>query len=167
MDVRDTRNLRERRDTFAEQMARNPESFGRNLKLFRENNLRITQESAADRLKVSLRALQRWEAGEAFPRGSSMDKILTEYDVDLADLMRDEEDAGVPTQTIGERLDTILTNQASIEMKLDVALELFTDAEQLAAAIERRRTQGEPPAPGRRLSRVSPPPTQATRRKSA
>ena len=154
MFSRDTRNLRERRDTFALQMAMHPKKFGRNLKLARER-MRLTQEAAAERLGVSQRALQRWESGEVFPRGYNVDRIAEGYGVEVADLLRDADDAGAPPVTIGDRLAALEAQGVRLEEKLDAVLALFTDAEALAAALDRRRSD-EPPLSAEQVAGLGP-----------
>lgn len=169
MNDKTAHKYRDHRDRFAIQMAQNPISFGVNLKRFREEKLDLTQVEAAGRIGVDPRVLQRWEAGGAYPRRANRVAIAEAYDIDLADLMHDEPDAGRPPQTIGERLDEIVDRQIAIEEKLDAVLGLFTDAEQLAAAIDRRREgDGSKPTEDRpRLPGVRPPAKRSAQKRSA
>lgn len=137
--MKDSRKLHEKVSMFALQMAYSPERFGPNVREARLR-LRLTQEQAAQRTQVSLRTYAEWERGKALPRGYNLDNLAKALKVDPVDLLQGVSDTE-PEATMFDRLTAIEANQLRIETKLDVVLELFTNAEQIADALIRRQQE--------------------------
>lgn len=49
----------------------------------------LTQESAADKLRVERSTVAKWEAGASFPRAAMLPKIAALYGCTLDDLLTD------------------------------------------------------------------------------
>jgi transcriptional regulator with XRE-family HTH domain len=135
----------------------------------REQNS-LTQEQAAQKVGVTHRQWQRWEAGESMPYPRNLDLIATRFGITVAGFFDDEDEspAVLPLPTnLAEELAEIRQFLESLDQKVSRLLQIresqATDPEaalagvfqQLAEAARRdlaaeldetRRTQSEPPA---------------------
>lgn len=152
-----SRKLRPLADTFAVQMAASTGILGPSLKRAREE-AHLTQVVAAERLNVALRTLQNWEHGSARPRWESIEKLARIYGVEVEGFLRGEDGEPRPA-SVGDRLGAIEDGIERLEKKLDAVLGLFTDAEALVAAIDRRRTS--PQLSDEDVKGLAPDPTKA------
>ena len=150
-------------------MAANPQLLGVNLKSTRKDR-RLTLQQAAERAHVSVRTISKWESGEIRnPNWDNLERYARVLKVDLLELLDDPDALADDHPSFREQLEQIIEDQRRIESKLDAVLDLFTDAEQLAAAIDRRREgdESKPAGDRPRLPGVRPPAKRAAQKRSA
>ena len=164
----DSRTLPQKLSTFAFQMGLNTDILGPNIRAARDAR-RMSQEDLADRAGVSKRAVGTWERGPAVPEWRHLESVAKVLKIDVGELLEDPDAPADEHPSIGDLLDQIAARQIAMEAKLDAVLELFSTAEQLADAIDRRRASGgsKPEAERPRLPGVRPPAKRAAQKRSA
>jgi transcriptional regulator with XRE-family HTH domain len=120
-------------------MAATSGQLGPNLKLARERS-RLTQEELASKAKVNLSTYIRWEHGKATPRWANLESVADALKIDIAELLDDGIDRTDGELTMGEEVTMLRQQVGDLTDKLDAVLAMFTDAEVLAAALDRRRS---------------------------
>jgi transcriptional regulator with XRE-family HTH domain len=81
--------------TFALQMALDRQRAGAELAALREE-ARMTQAELVEKTGLSLRQIQRYEAGESMPRWKNLDKLAEALGPKVYEIVRDDDAGGEP-----------------------------------------------------------------------
>lgn len=167
MFLQDSRSHTEKLSTFGVQMALNKDVVGPNLRKARER-CHMVKTRAASEIGVTERQITRWEKGEVLPRWENIEAAANVYGIDPVELTQDDQGPATEALTLTQRMDRLehqVTNLASL---VETALSTFLGAEQLAAAIDRRRVEAEAEsqAQGAPLSSVPAPATSSAQKRS-
>jgi transcriptional regulator with XRE-family HTH domain len=151
----DSRKMHEKLSTFGLQMGLNKDVVGPNLRLARER-VHLPKARAALRIGISERQLTRWEKGEVLPRWENLESAADVYGIDPAELAHDEDPSEEEAPRLTDQVSALRAEIAEMHEQLAAVLELFSTADQLAAAIERRRdaAEGGSPLPAPAVSRL-------------
>jgi transcriptional regulator with XRE-family HTH domain len=145
---------RERREVvnLLEVLATEQTKVGERLARLREAHA-LTQEAAAARAGVTLRAWQRWESGASEPYARNIARISEEFEIPLHELVGDGP-SPEPSQLdrIEQKLDLILNQLQGQET--DTAMEIHRAFEDMANRLGRE--VGKRPAQSRRKADRSP-----------
>jgi transcriptional regulator with XRE-family HTH domain len=168
MFLQDSRSHTEKLSTFGVQMALNKDVVGPNLRKARER-CHMVKTRAASEIGVTERQITRWEKGEVLPRWENIEAAANVYGIDPVELTQDDEGPARDATTLTERIELLEREVSNLAGLIETALTTFLGAEELAAAIDRRREgDGSKPAEDRpRLPGVRPPATRSAQKRSA
>lgn len=139
--VKDSRYLHRKAASVLAEMARQRHEenvrLGRRI-AHRRDELGLTQDEAAERAHVTLRAFQRWEAGESRPYARNLKELAQAFGLDTATLLGEEpREEQMDAEALG-LLQEVADGQAALTARLDALLARFEeqDAEEAARAGE-------------------------------
>lgn len=119
--------------SVAIEMALEQRAIGRRIAELREDR-RLTQPVVADRVGVSLRGYQKWEAGTAAPGWGNLEKLANVFDVSADYLLGAATEEGKNREA---QLDRIESEVAATRVELGEALTRLAETQRILERIAR------------------------------
>lgn len=162
--VKESRYLHRKAASVLAEMARQRHEenvrLGRRI-AHRRDELGLTQEEAAERARVTLRAFQRWEAGESRPYARNLKELAQAFELDTATLLGEQPREEPMEAEALALLQELADGQAALTARLDALLGRLEeqDADETVQAVDKaaRETDDNAGRSGRtRVSTVRP-----------